>query len=244
MYVSSADAYGTEMDKKTKWFRLCKKFMQATAAVVVVVIAVLLPYFAETTRVDRSKAASNRVGTYERGYLWDRPLRTKLAPPGLLDLRAHLVLLAVLERRGPWDQLDPWDRLTRKEFLAPLDLREKRGPWARMASQESLGLLDSQEKRGQWDRLDSWDRLDPWDLLVRLVSLGLQDIRDKRGPWDRPDPWDQLDPGDNVASLESLDVQDPRGAEGPWGLQDYRGPNLPDYLDVPKHTFWVSKKKQ
>eukprot|EP00058_Branchiostoma_floridae_P017056 XP_002602544.1 hypothetical protein BRAFLDRAFT_93849 [Branchiostoma floridae] len=46
LYVSRADAYGTEMDKKTKWFRLCKKFGQATAAVLVVVTAVLLPYFA------------------------------------------------------------------------------------------------------------------------------------------------------------------------------------------------------
>eukprot|EP00058_Branchiostoma_floridae_P027572 XP_002613063.1 hypothetical protein BRAFLDRAFT_82209 [Branchiostoma floridae] len=46
MYVSRADAYGTEMDKKIKWIRLCKRFVQATAAGVVVVIAVLLPYFA------------------------------------------------------------------------------------------------------------------------------------------------------------------------------------------------------
>eukprot|EP00058_Branchiostoma_floridae_P020472 XP_002605962.1 hypothetical protein BRAFLDRAFT_92210 [Branchiostoma floridae] len=46
MYVSRADVYGTEMDKKTKWFRLCKKFGQATATVIAVVIAVLFPYFA------------------------------------------------------------------------------------------------------------------------------------------------------------------------------------------------------
>ncbi|XP_066299148.1 collagen alpha-1(I) chain-like [Branchiostoma lanceolatum] len=46
MYVSRADVYGTEMDKKTKWFRLCKKFWQATAALFIVGIAALLPFFA------------------------------------------------------------------------------------------------------------------------------------------------------------------------------------------------------